>query len=158
MPPRRIIGVFNRSHYEDVLVARVQRLVPRAVWTKRYRQINEFERTLVESGTTIVKICLHVSRAEQRRRLLERLTDPHKNWKFSEDDLAARAAWDEYTVAYRDMLARCSTRWAPWYVIPADDKHSRNYLVASVLVSALQRLHPRYPAAKPALLRRMKDL
>ena len=104
-PAKRMIVVFNRSHYEDVLVARVRRLVPRAVWSKRYRQINEFERTLSECGTAIVKICLHVSKAEQRRRLLERLTDSKKSWKFAEDDILARTHWDEYTRAYRDMLS-----------------------------------------------------
>lgn len=158
MPPKRMIGVFNRSHYEDVLVARVDQLVPRAVWSKRYRQINDFERTLTECGTSIVKICLHVSKGEQRRRLLERLTDAKKSWKFSEDDLQARARWDDYTVAYRDMLSRCSTSWAPWYVIPADDKHARNYLVASVLVAALERAHPHFPPLRPALVRRLKGL
>jgi len=158
MPARRMIAVFNRSHYEDVLVARVQRLVPRAVWSKRYRQINEFERMLSESGTTIVKICLHVSKAEQRRRLLERLTDAKKSWKFSEDDVVARAHWDEYTAAYRDMLSRCSTPWAPWYVIAADDKHARNYLIASILVAAFERLHPRYPTLSPKLVRQTKAM
>ncbi len=157
-PARRMVGVFNRSHYEDVLVARVDRLVPRRVWMQRYRQINEFERTLSECGTTIVKLCLHVSRGEQRRRLVERLTDPRKSWKFSEDDLTARARWDDYTTAYRDMLARCSTRWAPWYVIPADDKHARNYLAASVIGSALARIRPRYPAPDATLLARMRKL
>jgi PPK2 family polyphosphate:nucleotide phosphotransferase len=157
-PAKRMIGVFNRSHYEDVLVARVQRLVPRAVWMKRYRQINDFERMLTENGTTIVKVCLHVSKAEQRRRLLERLADPKKNWKFSEDDLVARSRWDEYTTAYRDMLSRCTTPWAPWYVIPADDKHARNYLVASILTATLERMHPRAAALSPRVARRMKAL
>lgn len=158
MPARRIVGIFNRSHYEDVLAVRVRGLVPRTVWAKRYRQINEFERTLTECGTTIVKICLHVSKAEQRRRLLERLTNPRKNWKFAEEDLVDRARWDGYTQAYRDMLSRCSTRWAPWYVVPADDKHARNYLVASVLVAALERMAPRIPAGNPKLLARMKKI
>jgi PPK2 family polyphosphate:nucleotide phosphotransferase len=158
MPPRRMIAVFNRSHYEDVLVARVKRLVPFAVWSKRYHQINEFERMLTECGTSIVKICLHVSKAEQRRRLLERLTDSTKSWKFADEDLVARAHWDEYTAAYRAMLSRCSTPWAPWYVIPADDRHTRNYLVASVLVAALERMHPRYPTLNPRLVRQAKAM
>lgn len=157
-PAKRLVAVFNRSHYEDVLIGRVQQLVPRSVWGKRYRQINEFERTLTECGTTIVKFCLHISKGEQRRRLLQRLGDTRKSWKFAEDDLVARAHWSEYTAAYRDMLSRCSTPWAPWYVIPADDKHSRNYLVASVLVAAFERLHPRYPTLNPKLVRRMKAL
>jgi len=156
MPARGMIGVFNRSHYEDVLAVRVLRLVPRSMWARRYRQINEFERMLTESGTTIVKVCLHVSKAEQRRRLLERLANPKKSWKFSEDDLIARAHWQEYTRAYRDMLARCSTPWAPWYVIPADERHARNYLVANVLNAAFERLRPRYPTLDPTLVKRMK--
>ena len=158
MPARRIIGIFNRSHYEDVLAVRVRGLAPRTVWARRYRQINEFERMLTESGTTVVKICLQVSKREQRRRLMARLTDPRKNWKFSEADLAGRAQWDDYTGAYREMLSRCSTRWAPWYVIPADDRHARNYLVASVLVAALERMAPRMPTASPKILARIKAL
>jgi PPK2 family polyphosphate:nucleotide phosphotransferase len=158
MPPRGFIGVFNRSHYEDVLVARVQHLVPRSTWVKRFHQINEFERMLTESGMTIVKICLHVSKAEQKRRLLERLSDPTKNWKFSEDDLAARARWDDYTAAYHDMLVRCSTKWSPWFVVPADHRHARNYLVASVLVATLTRMRPRYPALRRGVLARMKAI
>jgi PPK2 family polyphosphate:nucleotide phosphotransferase len=157
-PARRMVGVFNRSHYEDVLAVRVMHLVPRREWVKRYRHINEFERMLSESGTTVVKICLHVSKREQRRRLMARLTDPRKNWKFSEADLAGRAQWVEYTRAYRDLLSRCSTRWAPWYVIPADDRHARNYLVASVLVAALERMAPRMPTASPKILARFKAL
>ena len=158
MPARGMVGVFNRSHYEDVLAARVMDLVPRSVWTKRFRQINEFERALAEEGMTIVKLCLHVSKAEQRRRLLERLADPRKSWKFSEDDVTAREQWDEYTVAYRDMLARCSTTWAPWYVIPADDKHSRNYMVASVIAAAMERMKLRYAPVDQKLARRFKKM
>lgn len=157
-PPSRMIGIFNRAHYEDVLAARVHRLVPRSVWQARYRQINEFERTLTESGTAIVKICLHVSKKEQRRRLLERLKNPHKNWKVSDSDLDDRARWHDYTIAYRDMLSKCSTRWAPWHVVPADDRHARNYMVAGVLVAALERMAPRYPLADRTLLARVKKL
>jgi PPK2 family polyphosphate:nucleotide phosphotransferase len=158
VPARRMVGVFNRSQYEDVVTVRVHRLVPRKVWAKRYRQINEFEHTLTESGTTIVKFCLHVSKAEQRRRLMSRLTDPKKNWKFSESDLADRALWDQFTTAYQDMLAKCSTPWAPWYVIPADDKDARNYLVARVVVTVLERMAPRFPRVKRALLRRAQRM
>lgn len=158
MPPARKIGIFNRSHYEDVLAVRVHRLVSRSVWKARYRQINEFERMLTESGTAIVKICLHVSKKEQRRRLVERLKDPHKNWKIAASDLDDRARWHDYTSAYREMLARCSTRWAPWYVVPADDRHARNYLVAGVLVAALERMAPRYPSVDRRLLARVKKL
>jgi len=158
MPPVRMVGIFNRSHYEDVLVVRVNRLVRRSVWQDRYRQINEFERTLTENGVTIVKICLHVSKREQRRRLAERLKDPEKNWKISASDLADRARWHDYTVAYRDMLAKCSTRWAPWYVVPADDRHARNYMVAAILAGALERIAPHYPRADRKLLARFQKL
>jgi PPK2 family polyphosphate:nucleotide phosphotransferase len=158
MPRVRMVGIFNRSHYEDVLVVRVNRLVRRSVWEARYRQINEFERMLTENGVSIVKICLHVSKREQRRRLAERMKDPEKNWKISASDLDDRARWHDYTVAYRDMLAKCSTRWAPWYLVPADDRHARNYLVAAILAGALERMAPRYPQADPKLLARVKKL
>lgn len=157
-PARRMIGVFNRSHYEDVLTARVHRLVPRSVWQQRYRQINDFERMLTENGTAIIKVMLHVSRKEQRKRLLARLTDAKKNWKFSESDVSERARWGEFTAAYRDAISRCSPPWAPWYVVPADDKHARNYLVAKILTTTLERLHPRYPTADRRLLRRLARL
>jgi PPK2 family polyphosphate:nucleotide phosphotransferase len=158
VPAVRMVGIFNRSHYEDVLVARVDHLVRRPVWQARYRQINEFERILTESGTEIVKICLHVSKREQRRRLAERLKDPEKNWKIAASDLDDRARWHDYTLAYRDMLAKCSTRSAPWYVVPADDRHARNYLAASIIAGALERIAPHYPRADRKLLARFKKL
>jgi len=148
-PRRGHITIFNRSHYEDVLVPRVHRTVPRKVLRKRYDRINDFERLLTENGTLIVKFFLHISKGEQRRRLLERLDDPEKCWKFAEGDLAERALWDRYVVAYEKLLTRCSTSHAPWYVIPADHKWYRNLAVASVLVGALEGLHSRYP--RPAL-------
>jgi PPK2 family polyphosphate:nucleotide phosphotransferase len=153
VPARGHIGVFNRSHYEDVLVARVRELVPRATWRRRFEQINAFERLLVESGTVIVKVFLHVSRAEQRRRLLERLDDPAKNWKWNDGDIADRARWEAYTRAYRDVLVRCATPWAPWHIVPADSKSTRNYLMLRLLVDTLDRLDPTFPAADPAVLR-----
>src|ERR1043166_994883 len=122
VPARGMIGIFNRSHYEDVLVARVNAPVPEKTWTARYAQINHFERMLSENGVVIVKFFLHVSRDEQKRRLIERLTDETKNWKFRAGDLDNRRKWKAYPAAYRDALRRCSTRWAPWYVVPADDK------------------------------------
>src|SRR5437899_12387049 len=133
-PRRGHITIFNRSHYEDVLVTRVHRTVPRSVLKPRYHQINAFERILSENGTLILKFFLHISKAEQRRRLRERLEDPHKNWKFSEGDLKERALWTDYVAAYEKLLSRCSTDCAPWYVIPADHKWYRNLAVASVLV------------------------
>jgi PPK2 family polyphosphate:nucleotide phosphotransferase len=149
VPPRGVIGVFNRSHYEDVLVVRVRKLAPSSVWQPRYQQICDFERMLVENGTVIVKCCLHISKDEQKERLQERLDDPQKNWKFRLGDLDDRAQWDAYTVAYRDMLAKTSTEAAPWYVVPADDNRVRNYFVARLLVDTLESLDLRYPRMAP---------
>jgi PPK2 family polyphosphate:nucleotide phosphotransferase len=145
VPPMGYIGIFNRSHYEDVLAVRVRGLAPAAVWQKRFSQINEFERMLSQNGTTILKFFLHISRDEQRERFHERLDDPEKNWKFRVGDLEDRRHWDAYTRAYRDVLRRCSTPWAPWYVIPADSKTVRSYLVTSTINRALRRLRMRYP-------------
>lgn len=147
VPAKGMIGIFNRSHYEDVLVVRVRELVPRTVWAKRYQQINDFERMLSENGVTILKFFLHISREEQKERLLARLEDPAKHWKFNASDLAERALWPSYTNAYRDALRKCSTPWAPWYIVPADKKKVRNYLVAQVVVDTLQRMAPKYPKA-----------
>jgi len=145
VPPRGKIGIFNRSHYEDVLVVRVHGLVPAPVWGARYEQINGFERHLSENGVTILKFCLHISREEQRKRLLARLADPEKNWKFNANDLRERERWDEYTAAYRDALARTSTAWAPWYIVPSDRKPVRDLLIAEVVLAALERMKPAYP-------------
>jgi PPK2 family polyphosphate:nucleotide phosphotransferase len=145
VPARRYLGVFNRSHYEDVLVARVRGLVPRKVWKERYAQINAFEATLVASGITVLKFFLHISREEQARRLLERLDDPAKRWKFDPGDLDDRERWDDYTEAYQDALSRCSTPDAPWYVVPADDKKVRDYLIGRTLKRALKGLDLQYP-------------
>jgi polyphosphate kinase 2 (PPK2 family) len=144
--------VFNRSHYEDVLAVRVRELAPEDVWRSRYDHINAFERLLADTGTLIVKFCLHVSRDEQRRRLLKRIDDPAKNWKFRAEDLDDRARWDAYTAAYREALARCSTAWAPWYVVPADDKKVRDWLVAETLVRVLESLDLETPAVDRATL------
>jgi PPK2 family polyphosphate:nucleotide phosphotransferase len=150
-PPRGAIGIFNRSHYEDVLVVRVRRLAPEPVWRPRYEQINLFERILVENGTVILKFMLHISREEQRRRLLARLEDPEKQWKFNAGDLEERGLWEEYTEAYREMLERTSTALAPWYLVPADEKRVRDVLVARVVTEALERMAPRYPGLPPEL-------
>jgi PPK2 family polyphosphate:nucleotide phosphotransferase len=151
-PARGMVGVFNRSHYEDVLAVRVQALAPEAVWRLRYQQINDFERLLSESGTTVVKLFLNISRDEQAERLRARLHDPTKNWKFNEGDIADRARWDDYTAAYEEAITRCSTAWAPWYVVPADKKKARNFLVAEILVAALERMNPQYPRADERVL------
>lgn len=145
VPARGMIGIFNRSHFEDVLVVRVKRLVPEAVWRPRYEQINQFERMLVETGTVVLKFYLHISREEQRKRLLARLDEPAKFWKFNPGDLEDRRLWDEYTAAAEEMLTRTSTEAAPWYVVPADRKPVRDLLVAEEVVAALERMDPRYP-------------
>ena len=153
VPPRGAIGIFNRSHYEDVLVVRVDRLVPEPVWRARYEQINRFEQILTENGVTILKFLLHISREEQRERLQARLSDPTKYWKFDDDDLQKRAQWDDYTAAYEEAVARTGTTWAPWYVVPADRKPVRDVLVAQVVVDSLERMKPGYPGAPPGLER-----
>jgi len=146
------IMVFNRSHYEDVLVARVRQLVPDSRWSRRYRQIRDFERMLADEGTTIVKLFLHISDDEQRARLQARIDDPAKQWKITAADLADRVRWDEYRVAYEDALARTACERAPWYVIPADRKWYRNLAVARVMVQTLAGLDLHFPPGDPALL------
>jgi PPK2 family polyphosphate:nucleotide phosphotransferase len=158
VPPPGHFGIFNRSHYEDVLVARVHNLVPPEVWGKRYEEINRFERQLVAAGVTVVKCFLHISCEEQRRRLLDRLADPTKHWKFNPEDLDERERWPEYALAYQDALERCSTDEAPWYVVPADHKWYRNWAVAHLLVEIMAELNPTYPARDldiPALQARL---
>jgi PPK2 family polyphosphate:nucleotide phosphotransferase len=158
VPEKGMVGIFNRSHYEDVIVVRVHELVPREVWSTRYDQINEFERSLTESGVVILKFFLHVSRDEQRDRLIERVEDETKNWKFSAGDLDERAKWDQYTAAYRDALRKCSTPYAPWYVVPADKNKARNYLIARRLVATLEGLNLRFPKPKVELEPYVKSL
>jgi len=145
VPPKGVIGVFNRSHYEDVLVVRVHKMVQKEVWKARYKQINEFERMLTETGTTIIKFFLHISKKEQAKRLKARIEDKKKNWKFSSADLAERKLWSEYQDAYEDALRECSTEWAPWTVVPADVKWARDEMVARVMVEKLETLDLRYP-------------
>lgn len=147
LPHAGEIGVFDRSHYEDVLVARVRGLVPPSVWQQRYEEINAFERRLTDDGVTIVKVFLHIGRDEQRARLLARLDNPRKHWKFSPDDIDDRVLWPAYEEAYEAALGLCSTRAAPWYVVPADRKWYRNWAVARLLREHLEVLDPRYPPA-----------
>lgn len=147
LPGPGFIGVFNRSHYEDVLVARVKRLVPEKVWKERYQKINSFEQDLVASGVTMIKVMLHISFDEQRERLLARLDDPTKHWKYHPQDVDNRTLWPEYQEAYHDALARCSTGHAPWYVVPADRKWYRDWAVAHLLLGTLTSLNLRYPPA-----------
>ena len=151
VPPRRMIGIFNRSHYEDVIVTRVHNLVPKKVWSERFDQINDFERMLAQNSVVILKFFLHVSRDEQKKRLIERLEDRKKNWKFRAGDLDDRELWDDYTKAYRDAIARCSTSWARWHIVPADDEDARNLLVARKIADTLDALDLHYPPLDPKL-------
>ncbi len=144
-PARGQLVVFNRSHYEDVLIVRVKQLVPEAVWRARYEIINSFEHALAAAGTTIVKCFLHISKDYQKSRLQRRLDNPSKHWKFNPDDLKERARWDAYQQAYEEALSRCSTEHAPWYVIPAERRWYRNLLIMQILVETLESLELRYP-------------
>ncbi len=144
-PGKGQIVIFNRSHYEDVLVVRVHSLVPPEVWSQRYAHINEFERMLAQEGTTILKFFLHIDLDEQKERLQARLDEPHKRWKFKVGDLEERKLWPEYMRAYEDVLSKTSTKWAPWYIVPANRKWYRNLVVASVLVETLEGLNMSYP-------------
>jgi PPK2 family polyphosphate:nucleotide phosphotransferase len=153
------IGIFNRSHYEDVLIARVHALAKPAIIERRYEVINRFEKELVRGGTKVVKICLLISYDEQRRRLLERLRDPDKNWKFKETDIDERAYWDDYMSAYSIAITNCSTLWAPWYVIPANDKDYRNWAISRLLIEVLEEMNPQYPHPRldiPRLVKRLQ--
>jgi PPK2 family polyphosphate:nucleotide phosphotransferase len=145
-PGRGEVVVFNRSHYEDVLVVRVHQLVPEDVWRPRYQLINQFEASLAAAGTTIVKLFLHISRDEQAERFRARLDDPTKCWKFRVGDLDDRARWDDYRSAFEEAITRTSTEHAPWYVVPADRKWYRNWAISRIVVETLEAMDPRYPA------------
>ena len=150
-PPKGYIGIFNRSHYEDVLIVRVNNLVPAEVWKERYAQINHFEQRLVESGTRILKFFLHISKDEQKKRFQDRLDRPDKQWKFSTGDLPVREKWADYMEAYEAVLTRCNTEFAPWMVIPANRKWYRNLLVTRAIVQTLEDMNPVYPPPEPGL-------
>ena len=145
VPAKGEVVVFNRSHYEDVLVVRVHELVPKAIWRRRYQQIENFEQMLVEEGCVLLKFFLHISKGEQRKRLQARLDDPTKRWKFQRGDVEERKLWTEYRTAYEEALSKTSTDEAPWYVVPANQKWYRNYIVGSVIADALERLDMKYP-------------
>jgi PPK2 family polyphosphate:nucleotide phosphotransferase len=145
-PPKGRVAVFNRSHYEDVLVVRVHNLVPKAVWSCRYDQINAFEKDLVDADTHILKFYLHISKQEQLTRFKERLKDPAKQWKISESDYKERKFWDDYTAAYEEALSRCSTTHAPWFIIPSDHKWFRNLAIARIVVESLEGLDMTFPS------------
>jgi PPK2 family polyphosphate:nucleotide phosphotransferase len=144
-PKRGTIGIFNRSHYEDVLVVKVRKLVPAKEVEQRYEQINAFEKMLTENGTTVLKFMLHISKDEQKQRLQERLNEPKKNWKFQMGDLDDRKLWGDFQDAYATMLERCSTDWAPWHIIPADHKWARDAAIANVVRKTLEAMDPQYP-------------
>jgi PPK2 family polyphosphate:nucleotide phosphotransferase len=139
------IGIFNRSHYEDVLVVRVHNLVPKDVWSRRYEQINRFEELLDENKVKILKFFLHISKDEQKKRFLERIDDPQKRWKISEADFTERKFWDDYTEAYEDALSRCNAAEAPWFIIPANKKWFRNLAVSHIIVETLEGMRMKYP-------------
>jgi PPK2 family polyphosphate:nucleotide phosphotransferase len=150
-PPRGRLGVFNRSHYEDEVTARALGLIDEAQWKRRYRHLRDFEQMLTDEGTTVVKVFLHISTDEQRRRLQARLDDPTKRWKFKLDDLDARKQWDVYQAAYEDAITETSTDSAPWWVVPGDHKWVRNVAVTRLLLDTFRRLDPQYPPPDPGL-------
>ena len=145
VPGKGEIVIFNRSHYEDVLVVRVHKLAPPHVWGRRYAHINDFERMLADEGATILKFYLHIDQDEQRERFQARLDEPHKRWKFRLGDLEERKLWPEYMKAYQDALSKTSTEWAPWYVVPANRKWYRNLVIATIMVETLEGLNMSYP-------------
>ena len=147
-PRRGTIGIFNRSHYEDVLVVRVRKLAPADEIKTRYDQINAFEKILSQNGTRILKFMLHISKKEQRERLQARLDEPHSRWKFDPSDLDDRKLWDKFTAAYELALDKCSTEWAPWHVIPADRKWARNAAISAIVRETLENMDPQYPKPK----------
>jgi len=169
LPGRGRIGIFNRSHYEEVLVVRVHKDLLAAekmpadedddgIWARRYREINDWERYLVDNGIHVVKVLLNLSKREQAKRFLERIDHPEKNWKFSPSDVRERGYWDDYQRAFEAMLSQTSTKWAPWYVVPADHKWFTRLATAAVLVTALDAINPRYPAPDPAVAGEMAQV
>ncbi|MBD0386953.1 MAG: polyphosphate kinase 2 family protein, partial [Nostoc sp. C3-bin3] len=150
-PQRGMINIFNRSHYEDVLIVRVKQLVPEDIWRDRYQLINEFEHMLTLNNIAVVKFFLHISKDEQKRRLESRLENPDKHWKFSSNDLKERVLWDDYQAAFEDMINNCSTAHAPWYVVPANNKWYRNLVVARTIADTLEAINPQFPPAEKGL-------
>ncbi len=146
LPPAGSIGIFDRSHYEDVLIVRVRNLVPEDIWSGRYDEINEWEKKLTDGGLVFLKCMLHISKDEQQQRLLDRLDDPTKRWKYNPGDVDERQFWDQYQEAYQVALTRCSTAYAPWYVIPADRKWHRDWLLSNLVAETLREMNPQYPS------------
>ena len=147
IPGKGMIRIFNRSHYEDVLIVRVDKIVPESVWRPRYEVINQFEKHLVDSGTTILKFFLHISKEEQKERFQDRLNEPDKHWKFDRGDLDKRKQWDDYQLAFQDMLNECTTDHAPWHLIPADQKWYRNLAIMRTIVNTMQDMKLTYPVS-----------
>ncbi len=145
VPEKGMISVFNRSYYEDIIAVKVKNIYPESVWSKRYRHVVEFERMLAEEGTKIIKIFLHISKDEQKERLQARLDDPSKHWKFNPGDLSDRALWDDFMMEYETMIAKTSTTYAPWFIVPADRKWYRNLVVSQIIIDALKSLNMSYP-------------
>jgi PPK2 family polyphosphate:nucleotide phosphotransferase len=147
-PAKGEIVIFNRSHYESVIEERVRKLIPEVIWSKRYNQINDFEKYLFENNIKIIKLFLNISKDEQKKRLEKRINDPTKQWKFSESDIIGRRSWDRYTIAYEEMLSKCSTKYIPWHIIPANNKWFRNFAVAQIIINALDSMKLEFPKAK----------
>ncbi|MBI3307775.1 MAG: polyphosphate kinase 2 family protein [Candidatus Melainabacteria bacterium] len=145
IPPKGSIGIFHRSHYEDVLVPRVKNLVPENIWQARYDQINDFEKMLTENGVLILKLFLHISKDEQKQRILKRIENETKHWKLDENDIKERKFWNDYFGAYEDLISNCSTEWAPWYVIPGDHKWFRNLVISQILLDTFEAMDLKYP-------------
>ncbi len=150
-PPAGMIGIFNRSHYESVLVERVMGIVPKDIWSRRYDHINNFERLLSDENTTILKFFLNISKDEQKQRMQDRLDDKEKNWKFNTGDLETRKRWGDYMEAYQDLLRECSTEHAPWYVVPSDRKWFRNWVISDTIVRTMKQLKMKYPPPQEGL-------
>ncbi|NOJ29426.1 MAG: polyphosphate kinase [Nitrososphaeraceae archaeon] len=148
IPGKGIIAVFNRSHYEDVIEVRVQKLKEKTIWEKRYQQINDFEKYLTENDIEIIKIFLNISKEEQKKRLDDRINDPKENWKVSMDDYQRRKKWDRYIYAYSDVIKKCNTKYAPWYLVPADKKWFRNLIIAKIIQEKLEVINPKFPVQK----------
>ena len=149
IPPKGEIGIFNRSHYGDVLIVRVHNMVPTRQWSKRYEHINNFEKMLTDEGVKILKFYLHISKEEQKKRLEKRLNNPMKHWKIDEADFEERKHWNKYMKAYQDILEKCSTQWAPWHIIPSDKKWYRNWIIAQIITKNLENMNPKLP--KPTI-------
>ena len=149
IPAKGEIGIFNRSHYGDVLIVRVHNMVPARQWSKRYEHINNFEKMLMDEGVKILKFYLHISKEEQKKRLEKRLTNPMKHWKIDEADFEERKHWNKYMNAYQDILEKCSTQWSPWHIIPSDKKWYRNLVIAQIITKTLEKMNPKLP--KPTI-------